>query len=63
MTIETYRVGPNGTRKGPVVRRVFYGVPGPLMLVSDRWPPCRCPRCRTGVDAQPGTLGFTGREV
>ncbi|MET8827798.1 hypothetical protein ABZX40_19560 [Streptomyces sp. NPDC004610] len=63
LTIETYRVGPDGNRKGPTVRRVFRGVPGPLMLVSDRWPPCRCPRCRTGHRARPELPGFAGREA
>ncbi|MEV7284201.1 hypothetical protein AB0O01_06475 [Streptomyces sp. NPDC093252] len=58
MTIETYRVGPDGRRKGPVVRRVFQGVPGPLMLVPDRWPPCRCPRCRAEHSALPDAPVF-----
>ncbi|MET8829013.1 hypothetical protein ABZX40_16070 [Streptomyces sp. NPDC004610] len=60
MTIEIYRVGPDGKRIGPVVRRVFRGVPGPLMLVSDRWPPCRCPRC---LGVRPDVPGFAGREA
>ncbi|MEV7284301.1 hypothetical protein AB0O01_06985 [Streptomyces sp. NPDC093252] len=63
MTIEMYRVGPDGRRKGPVVRRVFCGVPGPLMLVSDRWPPCRCLRCLSDVGAQPDVRGFAVREA
>ncbi|MEV7284512.1 hypothetical protein AB0O01_08135 [Streptomyces sp. NPDC093252] len=52
VTIETYRVGPDGKRISPIRRRTYRGVPGPLMLASHRWPPCRCPRCRTG-DGRP----------
>ncbi|MET8828245.1 hypothetical protein ABZX40_02735 [Streptomyces sp. NPDC004610] len=48
MTIETYRVRPDGERVGRTRRRVYRAVPGPLAAVSQGWPPCRCPRCRTG---------------
>ncbi|MET8831478.1 hypothetical protein ABZX40_02365 [Streptomyces sp. NPDC004610] len=49
MTIETYRVRPDGERTGHTPQRTYRPGPGPLLLLDPlRWPPCRCPRCRTG---------------
>lgn len=49
MTIETYRVRPNGERVGRTRRRTFRAGPGPLTLLdAHRWPPCRCVRCGGG---------------
>ncbi|MEV7288628.1 hypothetical protein AB0O01_29480 [Streptomyces sp. NPDC093252] len=56
MTIEIYRVGPDGRRLTPTLRRTYRPGPGPLTLPDSlRWPPCRCPRCHTAGQAPPGT--------
>ncbi|MFE2042147.1 hypothetical protein ACFXAZ_14685 [Streptomyces sp. NPDC059477] len=49
LTIETYRVRPDGERVDRTRTRVYRPGPGPLTLADTlRWPPCNCPRCRTG---------------
>ncbi|MEU9333860.1 hypothetical protein AB0D49_11970 [Streptomyces sp. NPDC048290] len=48
LTIETYRVRPDGERvdRTPVI--VYRPGEVPPGIGTRRWPPCRCPRCRTG---------------
>ncbi|MFE4781614.1 hypothetical protein ACFRI7_17135 [Streptomyces sp. NPDC056716] len=55
MTIETYRIrAADGERVDRTRTRVYRPGPGPLTLADTlRWPPCHCPRCRTG-DRPPG---------
>ncbi|MFE4665466.1 hypothetical protein ACFRI7_06030 [Streptomyces sp. NPDC056716] len=55
MTIETYRVRPDGERVDRSPVRTYRAAPGPLPLDSLRLPPCRCPHCRTG-DGPPGEM-------
>ncbi|MEU9334300.1 hypothetical protein AB0D49_14250 [Streptomyces sp. NPDC048290] len=47
LTVETYRVRPDGERVGPSRVWSYLPGPGPLVIDSHRWPPCRCPRCRS----------------
>ncbi|NUP22909.1 MAG: hypothetical protein HOZ81_44000 [Streptomyces sp.] len=51
MTIETYRIGPDGERIGRTRRHTVKAAPD-LERIADSlaWPPCRCRRCRTGTD-------------
>jgi hypothetical protein len=49
LIIETYRVGPDGRRVGGTRRRTVLADPDPGWVADSlAWPPCRCPRCRTG---------------
>ena len=50
--LRTYRVDPDGRRAAPAPARVHTGV-APPAVPDMSWPPCRCPRCRTGTG--PGT--------
>ena len=56
--LRTYRVDPDGRRADPAPARVHTGV-APPAVPDMSWPPCRCPRCRTGTG--PGTQGHTER--
>lgn len=49
MTIETYRIGPDGERVGGLRRSTVRATPAPEWIADSlAWPPCRCPRCRAG---------------
>ncbi|WP_171111905.1 MULTISPECIES: hypothetical protein [unclassified Streptomyces] len=49
MTIETYRVGPDGKHVGRTRQRTVTATPDPERVADSlAWPPCHCPRCRTG---------------
>ncbi|WP_156725757.1 hypothetical protein [Streptomyces apocyni] len=54
ITLHIYRLGPNGkliTRSTSTVT----GTPDPERLPDSlAWPPCHCPRCRTGHGPAPG---------
>ncbi|MDW8804211.1 hypothetical protein P1P68_05245 [Streptomyces scabiei] len=48
MTISTYRFDGDGRRVGVAEPTAYAPGTGTLSPVSLAWPPCRCPRCRTG---------------
>lgn len=48
MTISTYRLNGAGRRVGTAEPTAYAPGTGTLPPVSLAWPPCRCPRCRTG---------------
>ncbi|GHH88306.1 hypothetical protein GCM10017771_33010 [Streptomyces capitiformicae] len=48
LTISAYRLDSNGRRVGVTVPTAYTPGPATLASVSLGWPPCRCPRCRTG---------------
>ncbi|MBC9731490.1 hypothetical protein [Streptomyces sp. TRM68367] len=51
MTIATYRLTPDGKDIGRTRRRTIKATPDPERVADSlAWPPCRCPRCRTGYD-------------
>ncbi|WP_326574697.1 hypothetical protein OG889_06745 [Streptomyces sp. NBC_00481] len=50
MTISTYRLDGAGRRVGVAEPTAYAPGAGTLPPVSLAWPPCRCPRCRTGRD-------------
>ncbi len=54
LTLRTYRLGPDGERTGPVQRHTVTSDHDPERLKQSLpWPPCRCPRCRTGDGPAP----------
>lgn len=46
MTLGVYRVAPDGSRA--TVKPTRPVKPYTRPLISQRYPPCRCPRCRPG---------------
>ncbi|WP_409470912.1 hypothetical protein [Streptomyces sp. HC307] len=49
LTIETYRLTPDGERVGRTRRRTIKATPDPERVADSlAWPPCECPHCRTG---------------
>lgn len=49
LTIRTYRIRPDGETDGhPQQRTVISGHDTQRLPESHAWPPCACPRCRTG---------------
>lgn len=50
MTISTYRLDDDGRRVGAAQPTSYAPGTATFPPVSLGWPPCRCPRCRTGRD-------------
>ncbi|MDX3642362.1 hypothetical protein [Streptomyces sp. MB09-02B] len=48
LTISTYRLDGDGRRIGMAEPTAYAPGTTTLAPVSLGWPPCRCPRCRTG---------------
>lgn len=54
LTIRTYRIRPDGETDGHAQQLTVTSEHDTERLPrSHEWPPCRCPRCRTGQEAEP----------
>lgn len=54
LTIRTYRIGPDGERVGRARDHTVTSEHDTERLKQSLlWPPCRCPRCRTGQGPAP----------